>query len=76
MAKNPSPAPRSHGETITDEALLQIDRAIREYGLVGDIVFEPPLPPDELRRRFGYGIPIEERLEQARRQIAEGLDEF
>ena len=46
--------------------------AERDYDLVGDVVFEPPLPPEELRRRFGYGIPIEELIEQARRQIADG----
>ena len=72
MAKKLRPAPQLQGEAITQEALIELDRAIREYGLVGDIVFEPPLPPDELRRRFGYGIPIEERMEQARRQIADG----
>lgn len=47
-----------------------------DYDLVGDVVFDPPLSPGELRRRFRFGIPIEERIEQARRQIAEGLDEF
>jgi hypothetical protein len=50
--------------------------AEREYDLVGDVVFEPPLPPEELRRRFGYGISIEERLAQVRRQLAEDDDGF
>jgi hypothetical protein len=74
LAKKPGPISRSRGEPITSDDLLEIDRVLREYGLVGDIVFDPPLPPDELRRRYGFGIPIEERIEQARRQIAEGED--
>ena len=44
--------------------------AVPEHGLVGDVVFDPPLTPEE-RRQVGVGIPIEERIEQARRQIAD-----
>jgi hypothetical protein len=62
-------------DSMSDEALLELDRAIREHGLVGDIVFDPPLSPEEQRRRYGLGMSMEERLELARRQIAEGLDE-
>ena len=44
-----------------------------EHGLVGDVVFEPPLTAEERRRRR-VGIPLAERLEQARRQLAEGKE--
>lgn len=44
-----------------------------EHGLVGDVVFEPPLTAAERQRR-GVGIPLAQRLEQARRQLAEGED--
>ena len=45
--------------------------SVTEYGLIDDVVFDPPLMPEERRQR-GIGIPIEERIEQARRQIADG----
>jgi hypothetical protein len=48
--------------------------AVREYDLVDDIVFDPPLSPEELRRRYGIGISWEERLELARRRLAESKD--
>ena len=64
---------------MTDHDSRQQDRpppAEREYDLVGDVVCEPPLPPEELPRRFGYGVPIEEHIEQVRRQLADGDDGF
>lgn len=42
---------------------------VREYDLIGDVVFEPPLTPEERRRR-GVGVSVEERLEQIRRRHA------
>jgi hypothetical protein len=36
--------------------------------MVDDIVFEPPIS-DEEKRRLGLGMPIEERIALARRQI-------
>ena len=44
-----------------------------EHGLVDGIVFVPPLPPEELRRRYGIGVSWEERLEQPQHQIAEAV---
>ena len=39
----------------------------REYDLIGDVVFDPPLTPEERRRR-AVGVSVEERLEQIRRR--------
>jgi hypothetical protein len=47
-----------------------------DYDLVGDIVFDPPLTPEEQRRIVGLGMSMEERLEQARRRLAEGEEGF
>ena len=46
-----------------------------EYDLVDDVVFEPPLTPEE-RRRVGLDVTPEERLAQVRRQLAAGDDGF
>lgn len=73
MAKKQGLTARVSDETTSEDAVLKIERAIREHGLVGDVVFDPPLTPEERRQR-GVGIPIEERIEQARRQIADGID--
>jgi hypothetical protein len=74
MAKKLDLTSRSLGETTSEEAVLKIEQAIREHGLVDDIVFDPPLSPEEQRRRYGRGMSMEERLELARRQLAEGED--
>lgn len=58
---------------LDDEASAPARPLTEEHGLVGDVVFEPPLTAAERRRR-GVGIPLAERLEQARRQLAEGQD--
>lgn len=42
----------------------------RGDAMVDDIVFEPPLSDDE-KRRMGLGMPIEERIALARRQVQE-----
>lgn len=62
--------------TASTKAVEPHENDAPEHGLVGDIYFDPPLPPEELRRRFGIGITWEERLEQAQRQLAEGEDGF
>ena len=36
--------------------------------MVDDIVFDPPISDDE-KRQLGLGIPIEERIAEARRQV-------
>jgi hypothetical protein len=38
------------------------------YAMVDDVVFDPPLSREEMYRR-GISMPIEERVELARRQI-------
>jgi hypothetical protein len=48
--------------------------AVREYDLVGDVVFEPPLTPEERHRR-GVGVSIEDRLEQIRRRLANAAEQ-
>ena len=73
MAKKQVLRDRVSDETMSEDTLLELERAISEYGLVGDVVFDPPLTPDERRQR-GVGIPIEERIEQVRRQLADGID--
>jgi hypothetical protein len=42
-----------------------------EYDLVGDIIFDPALSAEELRQRFGIGKTFEERVAEARRQLAD-----
>ena len=66
----------------SDLASATVDRAEEarqpawpEYDLVNDVVFDPPLTPEE-HRRVGLDITPEERLEQVRRQLAEGNDGF
>ena len=52
------------------EAAALIAAVERGEALVGDVVFEPEIS-DEEKRRLGLGIPIEERIALARRQLAE-----
>jgi hypothetical protein len=73
MAKKQGLTARLSDETTSEDVEFKIERAIREHGLVGDVVFDPPLTPEERRQR-GVGIPIEERIEQVRRQFADGID--
>ena len=61
----------SNGGSLPDTATPAL-----EYDLVGDILFHPPLTPEEQRRMYGLGMSMEERLEQARRQLSEGDDGF
>jgi hypothetical protein len=71
VRKTPHTATRA--DDLDTRSFVAPDSEPPEHGLVGDVVFDPPLTPEERRRR-GIGIPIEERMEQARRQIAEALD--
>ena len=74
--------PKTHGPTMPEgDNPAQVtgpsaEKAVRDYDLVGDVVFDPPMSPDELRRRFKYGVPIEERIAQVERQILAGEDEW
>ena len=69
---DPSDRSSSGSSSVASATQGGVDKpAEPEHGLVGDVVFDPPLTPEE-RRQVGVGIPIEERIEQARRQIADG----
>jgi hypothetical protein len=58
---------------VSDDHKQPGDHGLREHGLVGDVVFEPPLTPEERRRR-GVDVTAEERWEQIRRRLAEAED--
>ena len=74
MAKklNPHPASAAPSQTTIDDGPRDASTAgtIREYDLIGDVVFEPPLTPEERQRR-GVGVSVEERLERIRRRQVE-----
>lgn len=53
---------------VSREAAALLVAVESGVALWDDIVFEPPIS-DEEKRRLGLGIPIEERIALARRQI-------
>ena len=63
------------GGPTNDDAPPSPGSPLPEYDLVGDVVFDPPLSPEERRLIYGPEMSTGERLARARRQIAEGLDQ-
>ena len=77
MAKKLISQPRASVPTQTADTdgaqTAATARTVREYDLIGDVFFDPPLTPEERRRR-GVGVSAKERLEQIRRRRAEESD--
>ena len=72
-ASGPDHTDAAQSDVPIREAAPSLAPPVEEHGLVGDVVFEPPLTAAERRRRR-VGVPLAERLKQARHQLAEGKD--
>jgi hypothetical protein len=62
MAKNRTAQADQREPTATSVTVESRAFDTTAYGLVGDIVFDPPLSPEEQRQRYGLGMTMEERI--------------